>query len=134
MASSNQYLRSDLRAMGLVGAAHGASHFFHLVLPPLFPILLEEFNVSFSALGLLTTCFYGVSGIAQSLAGFLVDRFGARNILLGELTLLAESVIGFGFSTESWMLLLLSLLAGLEIAFSTKQFYRHLHKKLHLYV
>ena len=113
MTSSNQYLRSDLRVMGLVGAAHGASHFFHLVLPPLFPILKEEFDVSFSALALLTTCFYGVSGIAQTLAGFLVDRFGARNILLGGLTLLATSVIGYGFATEFWMLLLFSLLAGL---------------------
>ena len=113
MTSSNQYLRSDLRVMGLVGAAHGASHFFHLVLPPLFPILKEEFDVSFSALALLTTCFYGVSGIAQTLAGFLVDRFGARNILLGGLTLLATSVIGYGLATEFWMLLLFSLLAGL---------------------
>jgi len=113
MTSSNQYLRSDLRVMGLVGAAHGASHFFHLVLPPLFPILKEEFDVSYSALALLTTCFYGVSGIAQTLAGFLVDRFGARNILLGGLTLLAASVIGYGFATEFWMLLLFSLLAGL---------------------
>ena len=113
MTSSNQYLQSDLRVMGLVGAAHGASHFFHLVLPPLFPILKEEFDVSFSALALLTTCFYGVSGIAQTLAGFLVDRFGARNILLGGLTLLATSVIGYGFATEFWMLLLFSLSAGL---------------------
>ena len=87
MTTSDQYLRSDLRIMGLVGAAHGASHFLHLVLPPLFPILKEELEVSFSALALLTTCFYGVSGIAQTLAGFLIDRFGAQNILLGGLTL-----------------------------------------------
>ena len=47
------------------------------------------------------------------MAGFLVDRFGARNILLGGLTLLATSVIGYGFATEFWMLLLFSLSAGL---------------------
>ena len=113
MTSSNQYLQSDLRVMGLVGAAHGASHFFHLVLPPLFPTLKEEFDVSFSALALLTTWFYRVSGIARTLAGFLVDRFEARNVLLGGLTVLATSVIGYGFATEFWMLLLSSLLAGL---------------------
>ena len=32
--------------MGLVGLAHACSHYFHLVLPPLFPILKNEFGVS----------------------------------------------------------------------------------------
>ena len=99
--------------MGLVGAAHAASHFFHLILPPLFPILKTEFGVSYAGLGLLTALFYAASGIAQTIAGFLVDRFGARRILLGGLTLLSVSVIGFGFSSEYWMLMVLSVSAGL---------------------
>ena len=70
MTLSTQDLHSDIKVIGLVGSAHGASHFFHLVLPPLFPILKEEFGVTYSALALLTTLFYGVSGIAQTLAGF----------------------------------------------------------------
>ena len=103
----------DLRIMGLVGAAHAASHFFHLVLPPLFPLLKDEFAVSYAALGLLPALFYAASGIAQTIAGFLVDRFGARRILLLGLGLLSVSVIGFGFATSFWMLLVLSVLAGL---------------------
>ena len=113
MTLSTQDLHSDIKVIGLVGSAHGASHFFHLVLPPLFPILKEEFGVTYSALALLTTLFYGVSGIAQTLAGFFVDRYGARNILLGGLTLLSLSVIGYGFASEFWMLLLFAMLAGL---------------------
>ena len=31
--------RSDLKVVGLVGVRHFASHFYFLVLPPLFPIL-----------------------------------------------------------------------------------------------
>ena len=106
-------LRSDLRIMGLVGSAHAASHFFHLTLPPLFPLLKSEFGVSYSALALLTTLFYGVSGIAQTIAGFLVDRFGARRVLLSGLSLLCCSVIGYGLVSEFWMLLLFSVYAGL---------------------
>ena len=113
MTSSSQYLRSDLRVMWLEGAAHAASHFLHLVSPHLFSILKEGFDVSFSAVALLTTWFYGISSIAQSLAGFLIDRIGARNILLSGLTLLAASVTGYCFATEFWMLLLFSLSAGL---------------------
>lgn len=113
MTLSTRDLHSDIKVMGLVGSAHGASHFFHLVLPPLFPILKEEFGVTYSALALLTTLFYGVSGIAQTLAGFFVDRYGARNILLSGLTLLSLSVIGYGLASEFWMLLLFAVLAGL---------------------
>lgn len=103
----------DLKIMGLVGTAHAASHFFHLVLPPLFPLLKAEFGLSYAALGLLTALFYGASGIAQTIAGFLVDRFGARRILFGGLVLLSLSVIGYGLATSYWMLIVFSVLAGL---------------------
>ena len=36
----------------LVGFAHGVSHFFQLALPPLFPLLRAEFDVSWTLLGL----------------------------------------------------------------------------------
>ena len=32
-------IRRDIRIIGVVGAAHGGSHFFQLVLPPRFPWL-----------------------------------------------------------------------------------------------
>ena len=106
-------LRHDLKVMGLVGTAHGASHFFHLILPPLFPILKAEFGVSYTALALLTTLFYAASGFAQTIAGFMVDHFGARRVLLSGLSVLSISVIGYGFTSEYWMLMVLSVCAGL---------------------
>src|SRR5260221_14175488 len=42
----------DLRVIGLIGVAHAVSHFFQLVLPPLFPFLKDSFGVSFARLGL----------------------------------------------------------------------------------
>ena len=106
-------LRYDLKIMGLVGSAHASSHFFHLILPPLFPILKTDFEVSFVALGLLPTLFYGASGIAQTIAGFLVDKFGARRVLLLGLTLLSLSVTGYGFCSSLWELMFFSITAGL---------------------
>src|SRR5207344_3038627 len=75
-------LRTDARVIGLVGIAHGLSHFFQLCIPPLFPLLREEFGVSYAALGAVLAVFYAVSGVMQTVAGFLVDRVGARTILL----------------------------------------------------
>ncbi len=67
--------------IGLVGYAHGTSHFFHLLLPPLFPWLMPEFGLSFTQAGLLMTVFFVVSGAGQAVGGFAVDRFGALRVL-----------------------------------------------------
>jgi len=75
------HLRDDAQVIGLVGLAHGISHFSHLLLPPLFPIFMSEFGLSFSQLGLLVTLFFVISGSGQMLGGFVVDRVGARPVL-----------------------------------------------------
>lgn len=83
--------RADFHAISTVGFAHGVSHFFHLMLPPLFPWLMRDFSLSFTQAGALMTLFFVVSGIGQALAGFAVDRFGARRVLFGGIGLLAAS-------------------------------------------
>lgn len=95
--------RRDARVIGVVGAAHGISHFFQLALPPLFPLLRADFDVSYAALGVLVGVFYAVSGVTQFAAGFVVDRVGARPVLFGGLVLvgagamLAALVPGIGW-------------------------------------
>lgn len=56
-ATAHATLREDARTIGLIGLAHGSSHFFHLLLPPLFPFLIAEFGYSYSELGLLVSVF-----------------------------------------------------------------------------
>ena len=85
--------RRDAKVIGLVGVAHSLSHFFQLALPPLFPLLRDEFDVSFAALGALVAVFYVASGITQFAAGFAVDRVGARPVLLGGIALLAGGTL-----------------------------------------
>ena len=85
--------RRDVRIIGLVGAAHAFSHFFQLALAPLFPLLRIEFDVSWTALGMLVGVFYAASGMTQFAAGFVVDRAGARPVLLSGLALMACGTI-----------------------------------------
>ena len=73
MTSATQTLRADAQVIGLVGLGHGTSHFFHLLLAPLFPWLKDAFGLSYAELGLLMTVFFIVSGVGQALAGFVVD-------------------------------------------------------------
>ena len=112
--------RGQARVMGLIALAHGASHFYQLALPPLFPHLKEAFAVSYTELGTLMTVFYVSSGLSQTAAGFLVDRFSARTVLLSGLALLCVAIVLMGFAPAFWMLFPLAVLAGSEIACSTR--------------
>jgi FSR family fosmidomycin resistance protein-like MFS transporter len=105
--------RHDVAVITLVGMAHFFSHFFQLSLAPLFPLIKAEFGIGYAALGLVLTVFYGASGLAQTPAGFLVDRFGARRVLLAGLALLATAVGLAGQAPTYWALLPLAALAGL---------------------
>jgi MFS transporter, FSR family, fosmidomycin resistance protein len=109
----NATLRSDAEVIGLVGLAHGTSHFFHLMLPPLFPWLMRDFSLSYTEAGVLMTVFFVVSGVGQALAGFVVDRIGARPVLFIGMGLLALSGIALGLSTSYPMLVMTAALAGL---------------------
>ncbi|MDQ5897504.1 MAG: transporter, family, fosmidomycin resistance protein [Pseudomonadota bacterium] len=93
--ADRERLRRDATTIGLIGLAHGTSHFHHLLLPPLFPAFIRDFGLSYSELGLLVTVFFVISGIGQALSGFLVDRVGARPVLFGALvSFLAASLAG----------------------------------------
>ena len=105
--------RRDAQVIGLVGLAHGTSHFFHLSLAPLFPWLKDAFSVSYAELGLLMSVFFIVSGVGQALAGFVVDRFGALRVLFGGIALLGISAIGLASSQTYPILVLFAGVAGL---------------------
>ncbi len=92
-ATVAQSLRQDARIIGVVGLAHGTSHFFQLLVPPLFPWLMEAFSLDFTTIGLALSVFYLVSGVGQAIAGFVVDRFGPVRVLtLGMLCFLLSAI------------------------------------------
>jgi FSR family fosmidomycin resistance protein-like MFS transporter len=105
-------LRQDARVIGLVGLAHGVSHFYHLILAALFPWLKPAFDLSYSELGLLMTVFFVVSGVGQAFAGFVVDRVGAFRVLCAGVALLGVAAVVLAGAASYPMLLCGSMLAG----------------------
>ncbi len=103
----------DVRVISLVALAHGCSHFFQLVLPPLFPFIAREFSVTYTELGAMMTVFFVTSGIGQPIAGFLVDRLGAKRVLIGGLALYAVAIFSLGFAGSIWLMLPALALAAL---------------------
>lgn len=102
----------DMKLVGLVSAAHFLSHFYQLVLPPIFPLLTAAFGVGYAELGLVIMLMSATSGLSQTLAGILVDRFGSARVLIGGLALFAGATAAFGLVPGVWWLMPLMVIAG----------------------
>ena len=111
--STSSSLLQDSRTIALVGLVHGTSHFFHLLVPPLFPWLMPEFGLDFTGIGVSMTVFFVVSGLGQALAGFFVDRFGAVRVLLAGMGCFLFSGVVLAMAQGLPGVLVASALAGL---------------------
>jgi MFS family permease len=104
---------SETQTLVAVSSAHLVSHFYIMVLPVMLPLLKEQLGVSFLDLGLALTIFNVVTGLTQAPMGFLVDRVGARPVLIVGLALGGLAFLSLGLvGTYSW-LLVVAVLAGL---------------------
>ena len=86
----------ETKIVSLICAGHFFSHFHMLLVPPLIPVLREVYGVGFTEMGFAIACFSVASGFTQIPIGFLVDRYGARQILIAGLALesIAIALIG----------------------------------------
>ncbi len=84
---------SNAKVIGLISTGHFFSHFYMLLLPPLFPVLRDVYGVGFTELGLAFAAFSLTTGITQAPVGFLVDRYGARGILIAGMALESVAIV-----------------------------------------
>ena len=104
--------RDSARAVGVVSTAHFTSHFYMLLLPPLFPLLREAFGVGYTELGFAISVFSIVTACTQVPVGFAVDRFGARRLLVAGLVLEAAAFGLIGLAPFYGALVALMAVAG----------------------
>ena len=103
---------NDARISPLVCAAHFVSHFYILVLPPLFLFIREFYGVSYTELGFALTAFNVTTALCQTPAGFLVDRVGARSVLVAGLVLGAVCLAVVGLIPSFWLMVAMFALLG----------------------
>ena len=112
-ASERGPLSDESRTLFGVAVAHWVSHFHILALPPLFPILKDKLGADYIELGLAITVFGVVSAVTQAPMGALVDRLGARRILIAGLCLGGSAFIALGIHLSYQSLLICAAVAGL---------------------
>ena len=103
---------SYVRVVGAVSAAHFVSHYYIILLAPLLPFVRAEYGVSYTEIGLAFAVFNVISAALQTPAGFLVDRLGARVLLVAGLVIGASAFIIVGLVDSFWMMVAMFALAG----------------------
>jgi MFS family permease len=96
MTQATEILRpartSETRLIASVCFAHLVSHYYMVLLAPLFAFIRADYGVSYTELGLALTVFNVVSVLLQTPVGFFVDHTGPRANLIGGLLLGATAV------------------------------------------
>src|SRR5579884_3212591 len=101
-----------VRVVTAVSAAHFVSHYYIIVLAPLLPFVRADYGVSYTEIGLAFAAFNIVSALLQTPAGFLVDRLGARRLLIVGLLIGAAAFAVVGLTHSFWLLIAMFALAG----------------------
>jgi MFS transporter, FSR family, fosmidomycin resistance protein len=104
---------TEIRIIASVSAAHFVSHFFFLVLPPLFVFVRADYGLNYTELALAITVFNVVSAIFQTPVGMLADRVGSFGILIGGLLLGPLAFAAVALVHSYWFLVAMFALAGL---------------------
>ena len=104
---------SETRLIAGVCFAHLVSHYYMVLLAPLFLFIRADFGVTYTQLGLALTAFNVVSAVLQTPVGFLVDRIGARVNLIGGLLLGSAAVAAAGLIDSFWVFIAMYAVLGL---------------------
>jgi MFS family permease len=110
--SAQEKSAAYVRLVGVVSAAHFVSHYYILLLAPLLPFVRAEYGVSYTEIGLAFAAFNILSAALQTPAGFLVDRLGARILLVLGLVTGGGAFVIAGLIDSYWVLVAMFAVAG----------------------
>jgi MFS family permease len=103
----------EMRIVAPVCAAHFLSHYYMIMLAPVLAFVRADYGVSYTDLALALTAFNVVSAVLQTPAGFLVDRIGARSVLIAGVAIGAAAFAVAGMVNSFTVFIAMYAVAGL---------------------
>lgn len=83
---------TNTRKVSLVSGAHGINELFSLALPPILPLLISTFNLTYTHAGLLVTVYFAMYAILQLPAGTIADRLGQTRLITVGMSVMAAGM------------------------------------------
>jgi MFS family permease len=105
--------RHPLRELWLITIGHGLTHWYPATFYLLLPLIGSELGLSYSQIGLIMTCQYIASAVANIPGGMMVDTVGRKGLLMGiSLFWVGFPYLLIGFTHSYPMLLVCIALVG----------------------
>lgn len=104
---------SNPREVWLISVAHAVNEFYSVALPPILPLLVNDFAISYGEAGVLLTVFFTTYSIFQLPAGVLADRIGQRWLLAIGMVVLAAGILIAAGAQNYWTLIIAQVFAGI---------------------
>lgn len=104
---------SNPRKLWLITGAHAVNEFYSIALPPILPLLVNDFAISYGEAGALLTVFFVTYSIFQLPAGVLADRIGQRWLLAAGMVTLSTGILIAAGAQDYRTLVFAEALAGI---------------------
>jgi MFS transporter, FSR family, fosmidomycin resistance protein len=101
------------RALAVFMMGHFTVDMFGGLMPVLYAIMADEFDLSNADIGLIALAYTSASSLSQPLFGYLADRFGSRYFAVASMMWSAGMVGLAGLAPSYAMLIFISAMAGL---------------------
>ncbi|WP_137285904.1 MFS transporter [Halorussus salinisoli] len=102
------------RMVGSVTIGHGINEFFSVVIPPVIPLLVADFDITYSQAGFLLTIFFVMYGLFQLPLGIVADWVGKKRIMLVGLAGMSGGILIAGTAASYEVLLVAQTIAGIS--------------------
>jgi MFS transporter, FSR family, fosmidomycin resistance protein len=113
LAAESPAARHPWRELWLITIGHGLTHWYPATFYLLLPLIGSELGLSYSEIGLIMTCQYIASAVANIPGGVLVDTVGRKGLLMAvSLFWVGFPYLLIGFTHSYAMLLICVALVG----------------------
>jgi len=107
---------SERQVLTTTCLSHGLIHVFELAVPPLLVLIQTEFGAGDLEMGQVVTLYGLLFGVGALPAGYLVDRFGSKALLIACLASASLALLGMALSPDLGLFTLSAALMGLGLS------------------